>query len=426
MSSACVSANNETSSASDHEPPSASEKLVEGLETAMSIISDILHSSSDAMATFKSDWDAALTSYQFDVGRIDEEMERATARESQDQTQSAQRTKEGAAARREQVARTEADHALNFHLRSKDVNPNDGSDVFMLPTDEAEVEIVLLPDEANAEKMSDTKSDVAKGGAHSKMKSQAVTDKEDEESARFASVANLITQMQAFRSEEEELLNRLREAQPKDNGMTAPTLQERRELENRLEQCRSRQTQQVVASMTTFKPKFKASSGKTPKSSHLGLNLIPIEDVLQDAVASALPVATTDKTDPKVKPHQNGSKAKRQRQEPRHRKHVRKTDKDKSRTLNCSKGGSSGNERKTPEGHGVTRDSRAARAPERAKAAQQVLRDPDNLLTIHELPTANTTSKRSESVSRPLSALITSNTRPSSAMEMGRRSKTGK
>ena len=386
---------------SSSEPPSASERLVDGLEEAMSIISDMLQSSGDVMEKFKSEWDSALTSYQIDVGVMDEDIERM-GKEQKRRKKRMVADEEDETSWSQGHARPqgpEADHALNFHLKAREEHVNDGSDIFMLPADKEEMDITVLSDEqsdtgrtveneldSTAREVIDSKTASPYSFGVSKKET-----KKNEERARFDSVTSLITKMQTFREEEARIMKQLSDAQPKDNGMTALTLREREDLEDKLDQCRARQTKQVVASVTDYKPRFRPSSknakpgssstGKK-KSSGLGLYLPAIEDILEDALSEAVPIG---RKEPKSKPVHK-PKSKPSRQEDRY---------DTSLTLSY-------------------RDVSATE--------QHVLRDPDNFLTVHELSIENPSSKRLTG----LSALVKSNTRPLNAMEMGRRKRIDK
>lgn len=335
-------------------------------------------------------------------GVLDEEIERLAKEQKRRKKKPVAAVEDDATqpAPRQEVE--QADHALNFHLR--DCSLNDGSDIFVLPPDETEMAITLLSEDRSvagaAGDGAQYKSEVKNGNAKTPTKKE-----DDAERARFDSVTSMLTKMQAFREEEAELVKQLANAQPKDNGMTTSlSVQERQDLEDRLEQCRAKQTQQVVASVTDYKPRFKAS-GKSAKSSSLtgnrnkspsdlGLSLPDIEDILESAMAEAVPIG--GKKDAKKSMPADKPKAKPSN------KQVKKTS-----TTSTTKG--------TP----LTLNYRDV-----AGTKDHVLNDPLNLLTVHELSIEDPKSRRPEPTARTtLSSLVKSNTRPLDAMEMGRRHK---
>ena len=260
---------------------SASEKLVCGLEEALKLITDMLQSSGEVMEQFKSEWDVALSSYQLDIGMIDEAHEKTT-------TDQKKRKKRAMNSKNNPLASKgkEANHALNFHLASKKESfqcSDDGGDIFILPPDDDEIDIRIVSDNKNKLASSNEKRNNKNNSTDSKRMN--TTKKEDQ--ARFDSRSNLITKIQRFREEESLLLKQLHNALPKDDGMTSTlTLRERHDLEDALEKCRSQQTEEVVAIVSKYKPKF--SSGKHSGASNdesLGLHLPTIEHILEEATA---------------------------------------------------------------------------------------------------------------------------------------------
>ena len=281
-------------------PPSASktiqppttkqqqQRLVEGLNEAMSIISEMLQTSTDVKEKFQSERDTALTSYQIDIGIIEEEIERLELEHK---------------LRGEKKSLTNGFSKLTLKSRPRDDDNGNqqeldiSNDVFVPPTDtdtdKVQAEITSLAEDEHENDPEPTDDVDVYSTDSSTVASEPqptpTSTKKDKEHTRFDSVTTLLTSIEFFREEEAELLQLLNDAQPKDNGMTALTSQERLEIEEKLEACRARQTQQVVETVTDYKPRFKATNEKSSsaKAHELGLNLpSSIDDILEDAVKS--------------------------------------------------------------------------------------------------------------------------------------------
>ena len=369
-------------------PPSASktiqpptteqqqQRLVEGLNEAMSIISEMLQTSTDVKEKFQSERDTTLTSYQIDIGIIEEGIERLEL---------------GHKLRGKKKSLTNGFSKLTLKSRPRDDDNGNGNqqeldnsnDVFMPPTDtdtdKSEVEITSLS-ENDHENDPEPTDDVDvystdSSTVASEPQPTPTSTKKDKEHTRFDSVTTLLTSIEFFREEEAELLKLLNDAQPKDNGMTGLTSQERLEIEEKLEACRARQTQQVVETVTDYKPRFKATNEKSSsaKAHELGLNLpSSIDDILEDAVKS-VPIGGGSRTSRKPLAAQSFKKTPKKKTNIPHN----------TLTLNY-------------------RDESATR--------MHVLQHPeDHLLTVHELSVETPASKlRSPEPSskRSLSALV--------------------
>ena len=362
-------------------PPSASktiqpptteqqqQRLVEGLNEAMSIISEMLQTSTDVKEKFQSERDTALTSYQIDIGIIEEEIERLELEHK---------------LRGKKKSLTNGFSKLTLKSRPRDDDNgnqqelDNSNDVFMPPTDtdtdKSEVEITSLS-ENDHENDPEPTDDVDvystdSSTVASEPQPTPTSTKKDKEHTRFDSVTTLLTSIEFFREEEAELLKLLNDAQPKDL-----TSQERLEIEEKLEACRARQTQQVVETVTDYKPRFKATNEKSSsaKAHELGLNLpSSIDDILEDAVKS-VPIGGGSRTSRKPLAAQSFKKTPKKKTNIPHN----------TLTLNY-------------------RDESATR--------MHVLQHPeDHLLTVHELSVETPASKlRSpeSSSKRSLSALV--------------------
>ena len=285
------------------------QRLVEGLNEAMSLVSEMLQTSSEVNEKFRSDRDRALTSYQIDIGIIEEEVERLElehklrgkkksltsfskltlkSRPRDDNNDSHQELDNS----NDVVPPTDTDDTLvQVEITSLSEDEHDENDPE--PTDDKHyVNGVVMGRIPDVDHYSTDSSTVASSENTNQANPQPApisTEEKDKEHTRFDSVTSLLTSIEFFREEEAELLKLLNDAQPKDNGMTGLTSQERLEIEEKLEACRARQTQQVVQTVTDYKPRFKATNEKSSsaKAHELGLNLpSSIDDILEDAVKS--------------------------------------------------------------------------------------------------------------------------------------------
>ena len=368
------------------EVESAADKLIRGIDDAMSMATEMLESSFSTREQFKSQWDSVLTSYMMDIGRIDEEYEQMAA-EQKRRKKAMLGTKDN-----------EANHALNYHMASKAGSYyNDGSDIFILPSDDNdEFKLTELPDDGS-EFSANTKQSSKSAKVHT-------------EQMKFDSRSSLLDKMEGFRTEEKIMLQRLAEAIT-DDGMTSNlTLRERQDLEDDLDRCRARQTQEIVASINDYKPKL----GKKPdKYSYANGNVytISVEDILNEAAKNSAE-------------SRNCQSAKIPRTE--------------SKTITPNPKYRS-TKKKPARGNKLLLNSTSR------KAEQAVLEDSDHFLAIHELaietpmtirtqkePTGHLGLKEVENESledkpeptKPsLLKLVQCNTRPLNPLEIGRRNR---
>ena len=330
----------------------------------MSIISEMLQTSTDVKEKFQSERDTALTSYQIDIGIIEEEIERLELEHK---------------LRGKKKSLTNGFSKLTLKSRPRDDDNgnqqelDNSNDVFMPPTDtdtdKSEVEITSLS-ENDHENDPEPTDDVDvystdSSTVASEPQPTPTSTKKDKEHTRFDSVTTLLTSIEFFREEEAELLKLLNDAQPKENL----------EIEEKLEACRARQTQQVVETVTDYKPRFKATNAQSSssKAHELGLNLpSSIHDIFEDAVKS-VPIGGGSRTSRKPLAAQSFKKTPKKKTNIPHN----------TLTLNY-------------------RDESATR--------MHVLQHPeDHLLTVHELSVETPASKlRSpeSSSKRSLSALV--------------------
>ena len=356
-----------------------------------------------------------MTSYQLDIGIIDEGIEHLANEQKRRKKKSAADEDGGVPTPRDQElqGRPEADHALNFHLKSRDQGCNNGSGIFVLPPDEVEVEITVLPDETDEQKPGSAASAASRKGKRDTgertIKQPSSSKKKIEQNARFDSVSGLLSKMEQYRNEEEEIEKQLKEAH-RDNGMTSLTMQERQDLEDRLERCRVKQAEQVVASVTDYKPRFKANQssssalskkGSTP-ADLLGLNLTPIEEILNGAMTDPVPIGAKHL---KARLAQKAAN-KLNSQPPRHAE-IKKGNKGSAKTGKA----------KAPS----SRISLVASTTDVKATNNQVLKDGNHFLTLNELEIRKPGGRKK--VDRSLSAMIKSNTRPLNSLEMGRRNR---
>ena len=215
-----------------------------------------------------------MTSYQIDIGVIDEEIERM-AKDQKRRKKKILVEEDAKSWGQSENQGPEADHALNFHLRARDEHVNDGSDIFTLPAEKEELDITVLSDDKNEKESVVENEDDSTVTKSSKGPGKG-QNKRDEDRARYDSLSSLITKMEANREEEERLMKQLSDAQPKDDGMTSLTPLERRDIEDRILLVRARQTEEVVASVASYKPRFKSSKlgDSKKKPNDLGLHLL--------------------------------------------------------------------------------------------------------------------------------------------------------
>jgi hypothetical protein len=399
---------------------SAADILLQGIDEAVVAVNQILQSSFDVREQFQSQWDAALSSYQMYIGRIEEEYEQIMMDQKR-----RRKALDG------QSRGSETNHALKFYMASKrEPSVNDGSDVFILPSDDNDYfQLMELPDDGSQS----CASSVSRSNCATNKKPESKALRKTAEQIRFDSRSTLLSKIDYFRAEEATLLKKLADAQPQDDGMNAAlTCRERQDLEDELEQCRIKQAHQIVSTVNEYKPKLRRADKKSA-SSDIN-NVQPIVHILD-----------ADVTDTASNPSLNSKseKSRRVSNEPRqfsgpYKIHAR------TKTTTASK-------------PSVKNKSLLLNYTNSRKTEQHVIRDSDNFLAVHELTPSNRSLQRQEKrvgildscddkccqshdsayydddtfdeETEPINALYTlvkCNTRPLNPLELGRRNRVGR
>ena len=101
-------------------PSATTDKLLLGIDEAIFMVDDMLGKSFAVREQFVSQIDSALTSYQLDMGLIDDEYDEQTS---------------SVHSRRKKIS-AQTNHSMNYHLAKVDCR--DGTNVFMLPSEDNE------------------------------------------------------------------------------------------------------------------------------------------------------------------------------------------------------------------------------------------------------------------------------------------------
>lgn len=350
--------------------PSATEKLLLGINEAVNMVDDMLEQSFGVRDQVESQKDSALTSYQLEMGLIDDAYD--------EQTSSVQsRTKQSSS---KMNISAQTNHSLNYHLASNDDSRNDGSNVFMLPSEDNDhFEVTeLIDDRSQISAQSNINTTNSAGSNTVEFK--------------HASRSNLLNKIEFYREQEETLLLRLADAVT-DDGMTSNlTLFERKELEDELERCRAKQAEEILACINQYKPKMKKKVDKNATSTHTPGKLYTqsIEQILADALTDNYDSRSITSRSPRAVKTKSSIQSNRSKRVP-------------SKTTTTRLRLNSTNGRKTE---------------------QAVLEDSDHFLAVHELAIHNESSNGEPKPSkRSLLGMVKSNTRPLNPLEIGRRNR---
>eukprot|EP00956_Cyclotella_meneghiniana_P001066 scaffold1261_cov50-Cyclotella_meneghiniana.AAC.7 len=251
---------------SQHAAPSATtDKLLLGIDEAMNVVDVLLEKSFAVREQFVSQIDSALTSYQLEMGLIDDEYDEQTS---------------SVHSRRKKIS-AQTNHSLNYHL-AKD-SCRDGTNVFMLPSEDNEhFEVTELIDDGSQISTQNNLNNTTREASNSAGSNTA--------QLKHASRSDLLNKIETYRHEEEILLKRLADAVT-DDGMTSNlTLRERQELQDDLERCRAKQAEEIVVSVNQYQPKMKKKVRKNGTSGNLHTQ--SIEQILADALNDSRSIAS--------------------------------------------------------------------------------------------------------------------------------------
>jgi hypothetical protein len=275
-----------------------------------------------------------------DMGRIDEEFDLIAAEQKR--------------RKRNLFGGKEANHALNYHLNSDMKTNHDDCDVFMLPSDDNDqFELMELPDDSSEI------SGKSNSRSNPKPKSKAIKPNVAEQ-MKFDSRSTLLTKIEKYRAEEEDLLKKLA---VNDDGMTSNlTLRERQDLEDELEVLRTRQAQEIVSLVNEYKPKLTKNVSRNAASA--GNVIQPIDhNILSDAIHDTSDSRSIRSTSPRV----NKKKAPNQMG----RTVIQRRIPSKIKAI--------------PVKPQANRNALILNSTNGKKTAQAVIEDADHLLAIHEL-----------------------------------------
>ena len=311
--------------------------------------------------------DSALTSYQLDMGLIDDEYDEQTS---------------SVHSRRKKIS-AQTNHSMNYHLAKVDCR--DGTNVFMLPSEDNEhFEVTELIDDGSQISTQNNLNNTNREASNSAESNTA--------QLKHASRSDLLNKIETYRHEEEILLKRLADAVT-DDGMTSNlTLRERQELQDDLERCRAKQAEEIVVSVNQYQPKMKKKVNKNATSTCTSGNLYTqsIEQILADALNDSRSIASRS---PRVVKAKSSIQSNRSKRVPNSVKGASKT----GLLLNSTNG---------------------------RKTEQAVLSDSDHFLAVHELAIRNEKfNEESKTSKRSLVGLVKSNTRPLNPLEIGRRNR---
>lgn len=281
-----------------------------------------------------------MSSYQMDMGRIDEEFDLIAAEQKR--------------RKRNLFGGKEANHALNYHLNSDMKTNHNDCDVFMLPSDDNDqFELIELPDDSSEI------SGKSNSRSNPKPKSKAIKPNVAEQ-MKFDSRSTLLTKIEKYRAEEEDLLKQLAVS---DDGMTSNlTLRERQDLEDELEVLRTRQAQEIVALVNEYKPKLTKNVSRNAASA--GNVIQPIDyNMLSDAIHGTSDSRSIRSMSPRV----NNKKAPNQMG----RTVIQRRIPSKIKAI--------------PMKPQANRNTLILNSTNGRKTAQAVIEDADHLLAIHEL-----------------------------------------
>lgn len=197
----------------------AVDRLVHGIDEAISLVTDILESSTSVQKQFRTQRDAVLNSYQTDIGRMDNEYEQILVEQK--------RRKKALW----QCKGQETNHALNHHMSR--------SEIFMLRS--GGYECIQLAETVN-------ENSITIDSSYLKLDNLAQSNNIAKQRAIMRS--DLLNKMENFRVKEAQLLKQIEDI--RNNGMMST-----QGLEDNLGRCRVHNAQEIVKIVNDYRPKLR-------------------------------------------------------------------------------------------------------------------------------------------------------------------------